>query len=83
MNKRVGVRSRENTCGGSRGLLVQICIVKIIFGKKIKICSLAPYLGILDDEFEELLVADKISKVWYWCKILGLRVQTHRYSFIT
>ena len=27
------VRSREKNCSGSRGLLVQICIVKIFFGK--------------------------------------------------
>ena len=47
------------------------------------ICSLALHLGILDDEFEEILVAEKISKVRSWYKNLGMRIQTHRYHYIT
>ena len=79
MKKKGGVRSRKDTYGGSRELLVQICIAKIIFGKKKKrIGSLASHLGILDDEFEELLAAGKLSKLWSWYNNLGLRVQTHR-----
>ena len=46
--------------------------------KKKRIGLLASHLGILDDEFEELLAAGKLSKVCSWHKNLGLRVQTHR-----
>ena len=52
VKKKGGVSIREYTCGGSCGLIVQICIVEIIFGKKKKIIgSLALHIGILDDEF--------------------------------
>ena len=40
--------------------------------------SLASYLGVLDDEFEELLAAGKLRKVRYWYNNMGLRVQTQR-----
>ena len=50
--------------------------------KKI-IGSLASHIGILDDEFEDILDACKLSKVWYWYKYMGLHVQTHRYHSIT
>ena len=36
---------------------------KIIFGKKKIIDSLASNIGILNDDFEELLAAGKLSKV--------------------
>ena len=36
VKKNGGARSREYTCGGSRGLTVWICIEKIIFGKRKK-----------------------------------------------
>ena len=39
--------------------------------------SLASHLGILDDGFEELLAAVKLSKVWSWYKKLRLCVKTH------
>ena len=45
--------------------------------------SLASNLGILDDDFEELLAAGNLSKVWYWYNNLGLCVQTHRDHFVT
>ena len=66
----------EDTCCGCRGLLVRICITEIILvGKnKKRIGSLASHLGILDDEFEELLAVGKLSKVRSWYKKLGLRV---------
>ena len=44
--------------------------------------SLASHLGILDDEFEELLAAGKLSKIRPWYNNLWLRVQTHRYNYI-
>ena len=77
MKKKGGARIRGENCGGSCGLLVQIFIAKIIFGKKNRIGSLASHLRILDDEFEELLAEGKISEVWYWYKNMGLRVQRH------
>ena len=84
VNKKRGERNREDTCGGSCILLVQISIAKIIFGqKKNRIGSLASHLGVLDDEFEELLAAGKLSKVRSWYKKLGMRVQTHRDNSIT
>ena len=52
-------------------------------GRKKRIGSLASYLGILDDEFEELIASGKLSKVWYWYKKLGLGAKTHRYHSIT
>ena len=45
--------------------------------------SLASHLGILDNDFEELLDAGKLSKVRSWYNKTGLRVQTHRYHSIT
>ena len=42
------------------------------------ICLLASHLGILDDDFEELLAAGKLSKVRSWYKKMGLSVQTER-----
>ena len=77
MKEKGGVRSREDACGGSYGFLVRICILKIIFVRKKRIGSLASHLGILDDEFEEILAAGKLSKFWSWYKKLGLHVQTH------
>ena len=47
-----------------------------------RIGSLASHLGILDDEFEEILTAGNLSKIWSWYNNLGLRVQTHRYHSI-
>ena len=67
----------------SRGLLAHIRISKIILVKKLIIGSLASHLGVLDDEFEEYLVAGKLSKVRSWYKNLGLRVKTHRDNSIT
>ena len=81
--KKGGVRSREYTCGGSCVLIVCICIAKIIVGKKKRIGSLASHLGILDDEFEEILDVGKLSKIRYWYNKLGLHVQTHRDHSIT
>ena len=76
MKKKRGLRSREDTCGGSRGLLVRICIAKIIFGKKKeRIGSLASHLGILDDEFEDILAKRRLSKFWSWYKKLGMDLQ--------
>ena len=67
MKKNGGVRRREDNCGGPHGLMVQICVGEIIFGgEKEIISSLASYLGILDDEFEELLSTGKIGKFWSW-----------------
>ena len=51
--------------------------------EKNRIGSLASNLGILDDDFEELLTAEKLSKLWYWYKNMGPRVQTHRDHSIT
>ena len=57
---------------------------KSSLGKKKKIIgSLASNIGILDNEFEELLASAKISKVWYWYKNMGMRVISHRYNSIT
>ena len=58
---------------------------KIIFGKGKKkiIGSLSSQLGILDDEFDAILDAGKLSKIRYWYKKLGMRVQTHRDHSIT
>ena len=39
--------------------------------------SLASHLGILDDEFEELLAAGKLGKFRSWYTKLGLCVQTY------
>ena len=59
-------------------------VLQKIFGKKKKIiCSLASYLGILDDEFEELIAAGKLSTFLSWYNNLGLRVKTHRDHSIT
>ena len=43
--------------------------------KKKKICSLVSHLGILDDEFEELLAVGNLSKIRSWYNNLGLRVK--------
>ena len=51
--------------------------------KKKRIYLLASHLGILDDEFEDLLDAGKLSKVWSWYKKLGMHVKTHGYHYIT
>ena len=51
--------------------------------EKKRIGSLASHLGILDDEFEDIFAAGKISKVWSCYKKLGLCEQTHRYHYIT
>ena len=58
---------------------------KIIFGGGGggRIGSLASHIGILDDEFEEILAAGKLSKIQSWYKNLGLLVQTHRNHSIT
>ena len=78
MNKNGGVRSRG-------GLIVRICIVKIIFGVKGKnrIGSLLSHLGILGYEFEKIISAGKMSKIWSWYKNMVIRVKTHRYNSIT
>ena len=83
MKKRGGVRSREDTCGGYDGLIVQICISKIISGRKNKIGSLASNIGIFDDGFEEILAAGKESKIESRYEKLRLCVQTHRDNSIT
>ena len=44
---------------------------------KKRIVSLTSNLGILDDEFEELLAAGKLIKVWSWYNKLVMRVQTN------
>ena len=51
--------------------------------RKKRIGSLASHLGILDDEFEEVLASGKLSKIWSWYKKLRLCVQTHRDYSIT
>ena len=51
--------------------------------KKKRIGSLVSHLGILDDEFEDIFAAGRLSKVWSWYKKLGLREQTHRYHSTT
>ena len=65
MKKNGIVRIKEDTCGRSRRLLVQICICKnhLWEEKKKRIGSLALHPGILDDEFEELLAAGKLNTV--------------------
>ena len=45
--------------------------------------SLVSHPGILDDEFEELLAAEKLSKIWSWYNKLVMHVQTHIYHYIT
>ena len=61
-----------------------IYIKNCLGGKlKIRICSLASHLGVLDDDFEEFLDEGKLSKVWSWHKNLVLHVQTHIDSEIT
>ena len=64
MKKKRGVRGREDTCGGSHGLIVRICICKNYLREEEKIGSLVSHLGILNDEFEELLAAGKVCTVW-------------------
>ena len=44
--------------------------------KKKKIGSLVSHIGLLYDEFEELLAAGNLVKVQSWFKNLGLLVQT-------
>ena len=39
--------------------------------KRNRIGSLLSHLGILDDEFEKILAAYKLSEVGYWYKNLG------------
>ena len=56
---------------------------KSSLGEKKRIGSLASHLGILDDEFEGLLAAGKLSTFWSWYKKLGLCVKTHRDHYIT
>ena len=57
---------------------------KSFFGGEGKIIgSLSSYLGILGDEFEELLAEGYISKVQTSYNKLGLRVKTYRYHSIT
>ena len=51
--------------------------------EKKRIGSLASKIGILDDDFEDLLSAGNLSKYWYWCKNLGTSVQKNRYHYIT
>ena len=51
--------------------------------KKRVIVSLASHLGILDDEFDEILVAEKLSKLRSQYNNLGVRMQIHRYHSIT
>ena len=48
-------------------------------GEGKRIGSLASHIGVLDDEFEELLDAGKISKIRSWYNNLVLHVQTHRF----
>ena len=45
--------------------------------------SLVSHIGVLYYCFEEILVAGKLSKVWYWYNKLGLRVRTYRDQYIT
>ena len=45
--------------------------------------SLASHLGILVDEFEDLLTAGKLSKIMSWYNNPGLCVKTHRDHSIT
>ena len=80
MNKKGGVIIREDTCGGFRVLLVQICTSKIMFGGGggERIFSLASYLGMLHGESEELLNTGKLSKIRSWYNNLGMCVETHR-----
>ena len=51
-------------------------------GKK-RVGSLASHLGVLDDDFEEIIAAGKISKVQSWYNNMGLHVQTYRDHSIT
>ena len=51
--------------------------------RKKLIGSLASHFGILDDEFEGVLAAGKVSKVLSWYNNLGPSVQTHRDCSIT
>ena len=45
--------------------------------------SLASHLGILYDEFDDILAARKLSKVQSWQNNLGLSVQTNKDHYIT
>ena len=57
---------------------------KCLWGKERNIIgSLESHIGILDDEFEEILAAGKLSKICSWYNNLGLHVQTHKYNSIT
>ena len=51
--------------------------------KKKRVGSLASHLGVLDDDFEEIIAAGKISKVQSWYNNMGLHVQTYRDHSIT
>ena len=51
--------------------------------KKRRIGSLVSHIGILDDEFEEILAAGKQIKVCSWYNNLGVCVKTHRDHSIT
>ena len=53
-----------------------------IWGGGERIGSLSSHIGILDDEFEELLATGKLSKCWSWYKMMGIRVKKHRYHSI-
>ena len=54
-----------------------------LWEEKKRIGSLASHIGILDDEFEELLDAGNLNKVQYLYKNMGLSVQTQRDHSIT
>ena len=84
MKRKLLVSSREYTFGGSRRLPIQIRITKIIlvWGGVI-IGPLASHLGVLNNDYGEILVADNLSKVRSWYNNLGLCVQTHRYNLMT
>ena len=58
----------KNVFGGGRGEIIG---------------SLVSHIGVLYYCFEEILVAGKLSKVWYWYNKLGLRVRTYRDQYIT
>ena len=59
------------------------CENHLFWGGGKRIGSLASHLGILDDEFEEILAAGKLSKIRSWYKNLGMRVKVHEYNSIT
>ena len=49
-------------------------------GEKERIGSFASHLEISDDEFKDLLAAEKLSKFRSWYKNPGMRMQTYTFS---